>query len=82
MILEIEINNHEFVLHNSGALYWKGQEMLLVSDVHLGKISHFRKHGSALPTQPIFKNFSKLDKLVDHFARKKSVFWVIYFIAQ
>lgn len=74
MTLEIEINNREFVLHNSGALYWKGQEMLLVSDVHLGKISHFRKHGSALPTQPIFKNFSKLDKLVDHFAPQKICF--------
>ena len=80
MILEIEINNHEFVLHNSGALYWKGQEMLLVSDVHLGKISHFRKHGSALPTQPIFKVSST--SLWTILPRKKSVFWVIYFIAQ
>lgn len=41
--------------------------MLLISDVHLGKISHFRKHGSALPEQAIYKNFQKLDSAVNYF---------------
>lgn len=41
--------------------------MLLISDVHLGKISHFRKFGSALPGNAIYKNFVKLDGVVEYF---------------
>lgn len=74
MTLQIEINNQVFVLHNSGALYWVEKRMLLISDVHLGKISHFRKHGMALPTGAIFKNFYKLDKVIDHFSPEKICF--------
>jgi uncharacterized protein len=67
MTLEIQINNRAFVLHCSGALYWVEKRMLLISDVHLGKISHFRKFGSALPGNAMFKNFLKLDNVVEHF---------------
>jgi DNA ligase-associated metallophosphoesterase len=67
LTLETEINNRTFVLHCSGALYWVEQRMLLISDAHLGKISHFRKHGSALPENAIYKNFIKLDNVVEYF---------------
>lgn len=67
MTLEIQINNRAFVLHCSGALYWVEKRMLLISDVHLGKISHFRKFGSALPGNAMLKNFVKLDNVVEHF---------------
>lgn len=67
MTLEIQINNRAFVLHCSGALYWVEKRMLLISDVHLGKISHFRKYGSALPGNAMFKNFLRLDNVVDYF---------------
>lgn len=67
MTLEIKINNHAFILHNTGALYWVEKGILLISDVHLGKITHFRKHGLALPTGAIYKNFYKLDELIEHF---------------
>lgn len=48
-------------------MYWVEKRMLLISDVHLGKISHFRKYGSALPGNAIFKNFVKLDNAVEYF---------------
>lgn len=67
MTLETTINNNTFVLHCSGAMYWVEKRMLLISDVHLGKISHFRKYGSALPGNAIFKNFIKLDNAVEYF---------------
>ncbi|PZR21714.1 MAG: ligase-associated DNA damage response endonuclease PdeM [Flavobacterium psychrophilum] len=67
MTLEIEINNNTFVLHCSGGMYWVEKRMLLISDTHLGKISHFRKHGSPLPENAIFSNFIKLDRVVDYF---------------
>lgn len=74
MTLEIEINNQAFVLHNTGALYWVEKRMLLLSDVHLGKILHFRKHGLALPTGAIFKNFYKLNLVVDYFNPERICF--------
>lgn len=67
MALEIEINNNTFVLHCSGALYWMKKRMLLISDVHLGKVSHFRKYGSAIPNGIIHKNFIKLNDAVNYF---------------
>ncbi|MES2484490.1 MAG: ligase-associated DNA damage response endonuclease PdeM, partial [Bacteroidota bacterium] len=67
MTLEIKINNHNFVMHCSGALYWVEKRMLLISDVHLGKISHFRKHGAAIPDGLIYKNFQKLDSVIQLF---------------
>lgn len=72
--MDIKINNQEFILSSSGALYWVDKKMLLISDAHVGKISHFRKHGSALPTKAIFKNFDKLDKLIDYFVPEKICF--------
>ena len=74
MTLEIEIKNQLFILHNSGAIYWVEKKLLLISDVHLGKISHFRKHGSALPTGPIKQNFLNLDEVIAHFKPDKICF--------
>ena len=67
MTLELKLNNHNFVLHCSGAVYWVEKRMLLISDVHLGKISHFRKHGAAIPDGIIYKNFQKLDNVIQLF---------------
>ncbi len=62
--MEIEIKNNHFILHHSGTLYWKEQKTLLISDVHLGKIAHFRKHGLAIPENAIGENFRRMDEVV------------------
>lgn len=67
MTLKISINHNTFILHCTGAMYWAEKKMLLISDVHLGKVSHFRKHGSALPDRAKFKNFAKLDAVTQFF---------------
>ncbi|MDX1543247.1 MAG: ligase-associated DNA damage response endonuclease PdeM [Christiangramia sp.] len=74
MNLNIRIRNRDFVLHPSGAVYWPEQEVLLIADVHLGKISHFRKHGSAVPVKAIANNFRKMDKLLKEFDPEHIVF--------
>lgn len=70
----LEINKNHFQLHPSGAMYWEEQEMLLISDVHLGKVSHFRKFGSAVPQKAVQGNFLKLKNVVDFFNPKKICF--------
>lgn len=67
MIETIEIFGEHFSMHPSGAMFWEEKQMLLVSDVHLGKISHFRKYGSAVPQNAIAQNFERLTAVVEHF---------------
>lgn len=67
MTQPIQIQDQNFLLHCTGALYWQEQGMLLVSDVHLGKVSHFRKYGAAVPQKAIEKNFELLTEIVATF---------------
>lgn len=72
--MKIEINKNHFTLHYSGALFWEENKILLISDVHLGKIAHFRKHGMAIPENAIPENFNRLDHVVASFKPEKIIF--------
>lgn len=67
MTLDIHIQGKEFQLHPLGGLFWEEKSLLLISDVHLGKVSHFRKFGAAVPRKAIHKNFVLLDMIVADF---------------
>jgi len=41
--------------------------MLMMSDVHLGKVSHFRKFGAAVPQKAVQKNFELMTEAVAYF---------------
>ncbi len=68
------INHQAFIMHYSGALFWEEKEILLISDVHFGKISHFRKFGAAIPQGDIEKNFEILNEVITFFKPKKLIF--------
>ena len=55
-------------------MFWEEEDMLVISDVHLGKVSHFRKFGSAVPQQAVKGNFQKMDAVIAFFAPQKIVF--------
>jgi len=74
MNFNIKIRYQDFVLHPYGAVYWPEQEVLMVADVHLGKVSHFRKYGSAVPIEAITQNFNKLNELRKEFDPEHIVF--------
>lgn len=71
---EITIKNNIFQLHSSGALFWEKERMLLISDVHLGKVSHFRKFGSAVPQNSVEGNFKKLTSVIAFFEPEEICF--------
>lgn len=73
-IMRIAIKNNNFKLHASGAVFWKEQKILLISDVHLGKVSHFRKHGLAIPGNAITENFKRMNDVVALFNPEKIIF--------
>lgn len=62
--MELKIRNNTFVLLTQKALYWKERDILLISDLHIGKIAHFRKAGIAVPQAGIQQNFSRLDEVI------------------
>ncbi|WP_418500291.1 ligase-associated DNA damage response endonuclease PdeM [Flagellimonas sp.] len=67
MTLDIHIQGKEFQLHPLGGLFWVEKSLLLIRDVHLGKVNHFRKFGAAVPRKAIHKNFVLLDMIVADF---------------
>ena len=67
MTQNIQIYDQSFVLHPSGSLFWEEKSALMISDVHLGKVSHFRKYGAAVPQKAIQANFELMDEVVELF---------------
>ena len=63
----LTINHQNFVLHPLGGLFWEEKSQLLISDVHLGKVAHFRKFGAAVPRKALHNNYRLLDEIVTHF---------------
>jgi len=72
--VRITIQNNHFQLVSNGVAYWEQEQTLLIADVHLGKISHFRKYGSAVPQSAIAVNFEKLNSATNQFTPKKVIF--------
>ena len=74
MTYPLELEGQHLQLHPSGALFWEDRSLLMLSDVHLGKITHFRKFGAAVPGRAIQENFILLRKLFEEFAPFQMVF--------
>src|SRR5688572_22324319 len=62
--MEIEIRGNTFTLLPQKAILWKNKSTLLISDMHLGKVTHFRNSGIAIPTKALINNFHRLDELI------------------
>ena len=60
--MDIEIREEQFVLYPHKAIFWKSQNALLLSDLHLGKINHFRRAGIPVPSKA---NDHNLEVLID-----------------
>lgn len=74
MTKTIHINENTFILHPSASVFWEERNVLLISDVHLGKVSHFRKYGVAIPENPILRNFDRLTDVVKTYNPKTIIF--------
>lgn len=47
------------------AIWWPSESTLIVSDLHLGKAAHFRRHGIAVPNAVNAKTLERLSVLVE-----------------
>jgi len=60
----VEIMTCPFLLLSEKAMYWPEKKMLILSDPHLGKITHFRKAGIAVPLEAKNENWRNLNDLI------------------
>jgi uncharacterized protein len=72
--MEVEILDEQIVLFPQKALFWKKYEILIIADVHFGKVNHFRKAGIAVPQKANDKNLEQLVELMLLTEPKRVVF--------
>ncbi len=61
------IQGQEFILAPEKALYWIDRQVLILSDLHLGKTGHFQKSGIPVPSGVNDENLRRLDSLLEQF---------------
>ena len=72
--MNVQFNNNHFILHPSGAVYWEEKQTLLLADVHLGKVAHFRKNGIAVPRKAEGSFYQKMEVLGSRFSIERILF--------
>ncbi len=72
--MQIQVEDEELILSPKKAVYWPKQKLLIVSDLHLGKVSHFRKNGISVPTEARFSNLIQLELLIHEFLPQTVLF--------
>jgi len=63
--MEVDILDEQIVLFPQKAMYWKKYGILLLADLHLGKINHFRRSGIAVPPKANERNIELLVELIE-----------------
>ena len=71
---EFTIQDQKLYLLPQKAVLWKDKRVLIISDLHLGKSGHFRKHGIAVPENVNQSNIERLDDLMMKYHPEKLVF--------
>ncbi len=71
--ISIELQNETLQLLPEKAIFWPAQSTLLLADLHLGKVAHFRKSGIALPPQAEDKNWQTISRLMHRLKPKKVI---------
>ena len=72
--LPFKLFEQDVLLLCQKAIYWQQQQALIVADVHLGKVGHFRKAGIAVPRDLEQNDLSVLSDLIDEHRPKKIIF--------
>lgn len=63
----INVSGRHMVADKSGALFWPGEGLLVVADMHLEKGSHYARHGQLLPPYDTRQTLVALAAAIDKF---------------
>jgi len=65
--MTIHCRGEELILSKEKAIYWAAKKMLIISDLHIGKSAHFRKHGLQVPDAVGLTDLQRLTRLMTEF---------------
>lgn len=69
--LSLQVAGQHLILHPHKVVYWQEKSTLIATDLHLGKIHHFREAGIYLPKYAALDNYERLSSLLVEFAPKR-----------
>ncbi|HEY8930000.1 MAG TPA: ligase-associated DNA damage response endonuclease PdeM [Mucilaginibacter sp.] len=72
--IPFELLNQNLLLLPQRAIYWQQQKALIIADVHLGKVGHFRKAGIAVPRDMEQNDLAVLSDLIFEHQPEKIIF--------
>jgi uncharacterized protein len=64
---EIALGGVELVVDPAGALYWPGEGLLVVADMHLEKGSSYARHGVFLPPYDTAATLARLEEVITRY---------------
>ncbi|MEQ7801541.1 ligase-associated DNA damage response endonuclease PdeM [Pedobacter sp. ASV1-7] len=62
--MNIKCRGEQFILNKERAIYWHAKQMLIVSDLHIGKSAYFRKSGIQVPGTVGLTDLQRLTSLM------------------
>jgi len=69
-----ELLGQHLLLLPQKALYWEEEKTLVLADLHIGKVGHFRKAGIAIPKVMEQEELSVLSDLINELKPEKLIF--------
>ena len=72
--LDYHLLGQDLILLPQKAIYWQQEKALIVADVHLGKVGHFRKAGIAVPRDMEQTDLGELSDLIFEYKPAKLIF--------
>lgn len=70
----LQLGQTSWILDYRKAAYLPDHQLLLLSDVHLGKVQHFRKNGIAVPPQAAQQNLTVMRALIGTYKPTRVLF--------
>lgn len=65
--LTLDCRGESLTLLADGAVWWEAKQTLWLSDLHLGKAAHFRKHGVPIGSEPTLETVHRLREQIKGF---------------
>lgn len=56
------------------AVWWASARILLLADLHIGKATHFRRHGLPVPMQTAHQDLARLSALITRYRPQRVIF--------
>src|ERR1044071_3445190 len=72
--MHVSLQEFSFELRSQKALHWPSEKILLIADLHLGKVNHYRKAGYPVPTRANDENTTILIDRLNHYKPERMIF--------